>query len=388
MRSRESHLETVAVGNAPVGKIRAVRFVPLAVPLARVYHWRSGADTTANLVLVAVDLENGVTGYGEVVCEDPLIATRVGRALGELLVGRPVDRIESFLHALNTQGRWRVTRRLTNQVVSGVEVACLDALGKLLGVPVSTFFGGRIRSHIDFFGFIQGDTSHEVAEHARELATHGYSVLYLKVGLGHEEDIARIEAVRKVVGDQLLLRVDANEAWDLPTATDIIRQIKPYKIDWIEQPISGDNVPKLARLRREMGAKIAADNAVYSPGELRAVLEADAADAVVLSPHESGGLWSFRKMAYLAEVFGVPINRKGYLESSISTFAALQACATIPNLTSGNQLTHQLLQENLTTHVPMPVNGAIAVPDRPGLGFELDDDAVARGSRRAAAEWG
>jgi L-alanine-DL-glutamate epimerase-like enolase superfamily enzyme len=366
-------------------KIRALRCVPLSVPLAQVYHWRSGADTAACLVLVTVELDNGAVGYGEAVCHDAPIAARTGNELGEFLIGKSPGDVEQFLQELATRGRWRVTRRLTNQLVSGLEAACWDAFGKALDVPASTFFGGRVRDHVDFFGFIQGETAPDLASHARELAADGHSVLYLKVGLGAEEDLQRVGAVREAIGARPALRVDANEAWDVPTAIDMIGRLGRFEIDWVEQPISGDNVPKLARVRREVSTKIAADNAVYSPGELRSVLEADAADAVVLSAHESGGLWNLRKMAFLAETFGVPINRKGYLESSISTYAALQVLATIPNLTVGNQLTHQLLRASLTVTQPEVVKGAIAIPSGPGLGFELDDDAIARATRHASA---
>jgi L-alanine-DL-glutamate epimerase-like enolase superfamily enzyme len=364
-------------------KIRGVRCTPLAVPLAQAYHWRSGADTTANLVLVTVELDDGTSGYGEIVCQDPILAARAAEALAELVIGERATDVEALLQNVATRGRWRVTRRHTNQLLSGLEAACWDAAGKALQVPASTFLGGRVRTHVDFFGFIQGDAPPAVAAHAHDLATRGHSVLYLKVGLGRERDLARVEAVRAAIGEGPLLRVDANEAWDVPTALDAIRDFERFQVDWVEQPISGDNVPKLARIRREVATKIAADNAVYSPGELRTVLEADAADAVVLAPHESGGLWSFRRMAYLAETFGVPVNRKGYLESSISTFASLQALAGIPNLTSGNQLTHQLLAESLTTTGLELAQGLIEIPTEPGLGFELDEDAVARAHRRA-----
>jgi L-alanine-DL-glutamate epimerase-like enolase superfamily enzyme len=363
--------------------VRAVRCSPLAVPLAQTYHWRSGADTTANLVLVTVDLEDGASGHGEVVCQDPIAAARAVQALAELVVGERATDVERLLRNVSTRGRWRVTRRHTNQLLSGLEAACWDAAGKALQVPASTFLGGRLRTHVDCFGFVQGDAPSAVAAHAHHLAERGHRVLYLKVGLGRERDLARVGAVRAAIGEGPLLRVDANEAWDVPTAVDMVRDLERFQIDWVEQPISGDNVPKLARVRREVSAKIAADNAVYSSGELRMVLEADAADVVVLSPHESGGLWAFRQMAYLAETFGVPVNRKGYLESSISTFASLQALAGVPNLTSGNQLTHQLLVESLTTTRLEPDHGLIEIPAGPGLGFELDEDAVARAHRRA-----
>jgi L-alanine-DL-glutamate epimerase-like enolase superfamily enzyme len=112
------------------------------------------------------------------------------------------------------------------------------------------------------------------------------------------------------------------------------------------------------------------------------VLEREAADAVVVGSHESGGLWRWRQLATLAEAHGIPLNRHACVESEISTFAALQVLAAIPNLTVGNQVMHQLLDERLTTTPLEQDGGTLFVPDRPGLGFELDEDAVARARER------
>ena len=172
-----------------------------------------------------------------------------------------------------------------------LEVAYWDALGKGLGVPASTFFGGRVASEIDFMGFPQGDTPEELARHAAELA---------------------------------------------------------------------------------------ADQAVHTTAELRAVLEQEAADAVVIGSHESGGLWRLRQMAYLAEAHGIPLNRHGCIERAIATFAGLQVAACIPNLTLGNQLMNHLLAESLVCVPPELAEGRSPVPNGPGLSFELDDQAIAR----------
>ena len=138
-------------------------------------------------------------------------------------------------------------------------------------------------------------------------------------------------------------------------------------------------------MRRAVATKIAADQAVHTTAELRAVLEQEAANVSVLGHHESGGLWRLRQMAYLAEAHGIPVNRHACIESAVSTFAALQAMAAVPNLASGNQSMHQLLAESLVVEPP----GA-SVPDGPGpgpgrgLGFGLDEDAIQRAHTRYA----
>jgi len=363
-------------------RITAVTTTPLAVPFVQPYHWRSGVQRGANLVLFGVETDAGVTGYGESICEEPAAVESYGALMARAFVGRSPGDVEAILGDLWRDGRWRFTPRFSQQVLSGLEVACWDALGKGLGVPASTFFGGRVASEIDFMGFPQGDTPEELARHAAELAAEGHRVIYVKVGRAGRDDEDIVAAVREAVGPEPLLRIDANEAWDVPTAVDSIRRLQPYGLDWVEQPVAAGNVSGLARVRRSVGVKIAADQAVHTTAELRAVLEQEAADAVVIGSHESGGLWRLRQMAYLAEAHGIPLNRHGCIESAISTFAGLQVAACIPNLTLGNQLMHHLLAESLVRVPPELAAGRSPVPDEPGLGFELDDEAIARARER------
>ena len=169
----------------------------------------------------------------------------------------------------------------------------------------------------------------------------------------------------------------------MPTAVDAIRRLEAFDLDWVEQPVAAGNVAGLARVRNSVETKIAADQAVHTTTELRAVLEQEAADAIVLGSHESGGLWRWRQMAYLAESYGIPMNRHACPESAISTFAALQVMGCLPNQTLGNQVMHHLLTEQLTT-TPIEIRGGrVTVPTRPGLGFEIDLDAVERARERA-----
>lgn len=363
-------------------KIVDVTATPLAIPLVRPFHWRSGAQRGANLVLFTVETDAGVTGYGESTCEDPAAVVAYGRLMAEAFVGRSPGDVEAILGALWREGRWRFTPHWSLQVVAGIEVACWDALGKELGEPVSTFLGGRVRDSVDVMAFPQGTSAAELAADAGSLAALGHRVVYVKVGRDSRDDEEIVGAVRDAVGPDVLLRVDANEAWDVPTAVDVIRRLEPYGIDWVEQPVAAGNVAGLARVRRSVSTKIAADQAVFTMSELRAVLEQEAADAVVLGHHETGGLWRLRQAAALVEAHGLPLNRHACVESTISAFAGLQAAACIPNLTLGNQTMHQLLAEQLAT-TPLPlVDGSIEVSARPGLGLDLDHDAVAHAHAR------
>jgi muconate cycloisomerase len=365
-------------------RITRVDAVPVAVPLAQEFHWAGGAQVGANLVLFAVHTEDGVVGWGESVGEVPLAIAEFGRAIASQVVGRRVDEIEAILDEIWTRGRWKTTPQFTQFVVSGIEAACWDALGRSLGVPTHALFGGAVHDELDFFGFPQGDDADTLAAAARDLRDH--EVVYIKIGRPRDDD-AVVEAVREAIGHDRKLRVDPNEAWEAATAITRIESLSVHDLDWVEQPVPHWDVEGLARVRQAVEVAIAADQAVYTTPQLQRVLDAAAADVVVQGPHDAGGLLPFRRQASLCEAHGLDVNLHAFLQSEISFLAHAQVAATVPNLTSGNQVMHQLLAERLTTGVDVAVPaGKYRLPDAPGHGFEIDTDAVAVAHERFARD--
>jgi muconate cycloisomerase len=364
-------------------RIARIEATPLAIPLAQEFHWSGGAQLGANLVLFAVHTDGGVVGYGESIAEDPASVAAHGELIARQLVGRSPGDVEAMLRSLWTAGRWKFWPQFTQLVFAGIEVACWDALGHALGVPTRTFFGGAVHEELDYFGFLQGDDPDTLAAHARQLAGEGYRVVYLKVGRAARDDDACVAAVREAIGPDPLLRIDPNEAWDLATAVERIRRLERYGLDWVEQPVPAQDVAGLAHVRRSVSTKIAADQSVFTTGQLRHVLEKEAADVIVQGSHDAGGLYRFKQQAFMCEAHGLRVNRHAFFESEISFLANAQVSATIPNLTLGNQAMHQLLAERLTLGpAPELAGGRFRPGDAPGHGFEIDPDAVARAHER------
>jgi len=211
----------------------------------------------------------------------------------------------------------------------------------------------------------------------------GFDPLYLKIGQGREHDLASVAAVRNAVGPGPRLRVDANESWDRFTAIGMIRRLAEFDIEWVEQPTPFHDIEGVALLRAESPIPIALDQAIYTDYDILAAIRAGATDVVVFGFHESGGLLQMRKAAAVAAAGGIAVNRKGVLgETGVSTLAALQVLATIPNLTDGHQVMHQLYLEDILVDGLISMEGGrTAVPDRPGLGVEMDWDRVAKFER-------
>jgi L-alanine-DL-glutamate epimerase-like enolase superfamily enzyme len=360
-------------------KIAAIKTTPLALPYREPYHWAGRVDYAAAVVLVEVETDDGLVGIGESVAGFPAEgAVAALQGVAPLFIGEPVFDIERLVIGARHLGSFNHTPWSANFVLAGLEMALWDILGKAAGWPVYRLLGGAVRDEVDYFGFVQGDTTDELAEDARDLAAAGYSVIYLKVGRGEAADLRNTAAVREAIGDRRL-RLDPNCAWSVAEAIHMIARLRRFEPDWIEQPTPLMSIAALRQVKETVSVPIAADQAVFTPADVYEICRQRAADVIVLSPHEAGGLLAFGKAAAIAEAAGVPMCLHGQGVSGITDCAQHHLGLRTANLTEGNQIMHQLLVEDLIAAPDLaPVQGKLGLLDRPGLGVELDRDAVRR----------
>jgi muconate cycloisomerase len=364
-------------------RITAIRTTPLGLLFKEPYHWAGRCDYGAHVVLVEVETDEGVVGIGESTATTPVDGTlAILRSVSEELVGGSVFDVERLLHQVRCLGSFNHMPWFANMVLAGIEMALWDAIGKAMGRPVYQLMGGAYRQEIDYFGFLQGDTADELARSAEEMVAAGYDVIYTKVGRGAERDMENVTAVREVIGDRRL-RLDANQAWDVATAIRMIERLGRFEPEFVEQPTPGHSIPALKQVKETVGVAIAADQCVFTPADVYEICRQRAADLIVLSPHETGGLLAFKKAAAVAESAGIAICLHGQSVTGITDCAQHQVGLTLPNLTDGNQIMHQLLVEDVIAAPDItPREGRIGLLERPGLGFELDRDAVERARER------
>ena len=365
--------------------ITGLRLTPLFLAFKEPYHWAGRVDHGSAVVLVEVETDAGITGIGESTASLAAEGTVAAlRAVEPLFVGQPVHDVTRLCHEARHLGSFNHTPWHADFVLAGFEMALWDIIGKAAGQPVYRLLGGAVRDEVDYFGFVQGDTTEELVEDACSLATAGYGVIYLKVGRGDAADVANTAAVREVIGGRRL-RLDPNCAWSVPDAIRMIRRLEPFDIDWIEQPTTLLSISAMRQVREAVNVPIAADQAVFTPADVYDICRQRAADAIVLSPHEAGGLLAFGRAAAIAEAAGVPVCLHGQGVSGLTDAAQHHLGLCTANLTEGNQIMHQLLREDIvaTPHLT-PVDGRIGAIAAPGIGVELDRDAVARAAERYA----
>jgi L-alanine-DL-glutamate epimerase-like enolase superfamily enzyme len=237
------------------------------------------------------------------------------------------------------------------------------------------------------------------AEAARQAASAGFATLKLKAGAERETAVLvdRVRAIRAAVGPDVRLRLDVNGAWDLETATDRLEALERFALEYVEQPLAGDDPDQLAELRRRVRVPLAADETVTSLRAARLLLNAGAVDALVVKPVRVGGILAAAGIADLAAERGVPVVISTLFETGVGIAAGLAIAAALPDVRDGGRLEHApdhglatsgLLEHDVLTEGLVLDAGVLRAPRGAGtgrLGVRVDERALARYSADRAA---
>lgn len=367
-------------------KIRDIRTTIIQVPTHTPIVWAGGRWNGLNNVLIEVETDEGLVGYGEALGRSAgsveVVRTAIESAR-RVFLGQTIWDIEALIHRFYiTWGHWDVLRRVGNLAFSGVEMALWDLIGKAHNAPIHRFFGGRLRDRIDFFYYVmKKDDIEEMAQDAARGAQAGHKVFYVKVGYGEAEDERIVQAIRTAIGPIGKIRIDAVDAWDVATAIRMVHRLAPYDLDWVEQPVPHWDVDGMARVRREVPVAVAAHQGVWTAFDVLEIIKKEAADVLVVEPLWNGGLLAYKKIAAMAETAGLKVCKHS-LEFGLGTCASMHVSAGLPNLAAGSQIYTPQLTDDIVRSPSMALDHAtLAVPEGPGIGVSLDFEKVAAFAR-------
>ncbi len=366
--------------------ITEVRVTPMMLPLKTPYVWSQGVEDVFCVNLIELVGEDGSIGIGETTtAPDAGAQAIVLRKIGARFIGRSVFEA-SQVKAEAYRGQFLVfggnMPRYANQLMCGFDMAALDLQGQVSGRPVWDLLGGAVRDHVGYFYFLQGQTIEELVQDAKVAVSLGHPIIYLKVGIDPDRDVAATKAVREAIGNTRL-RLDANEAWDPATALRMITRLAPFDVEYIEQPTVSTSLEALGQVTRQSPIPIGADQSVFTLNEAYRAISGGHAHMIAVGPREIGGLRPMIKAAGIAEAAGIKLCIHSSMTTGITTVAEHHVGRAIPNLDDGNQIMWQLLQDNILDCPDIaPVKGRLALEGRPGLGLSLNRDAVGRASER------
>jgi muconate cycloisomerase len=261
----------------------------------------------------------------------------------------------------------------------GIDLAAYDLVGKADGVPIHHLVGGKRVDRIPVTAAVGIGSLRETAAMAEERVAEGFDVIKIKIGLDPQEDLERVKTVREAVGGGIRLRVDGNQGYGRETALQVLTQMEPLALEWIEQPLPDWDLEGLAILADRLETPIAADESVYTQNDAHRVITAGAADVVNIKVPKCGGIYRSQKIAALCERAGIPCFLGGCLETTPGTAAQAHFYTSTQNIVSAAEMEGPWCYVDDVVRDPMDMReGAVKIPVGPGIGVVIDEEKVAR----------
>jgi muconate cycloisomerase len=365
-------------------KITRIETYPVRIPLKPERRMISalGQHVESKYVLVRVLTDNGLEGIGE--------ATVMPRWSGETVWGAQamIDHVFApLLLGLDPQDLDEIERRMDKSAAhnwfakAAIEMACWDIQGKAANRPVYELLGGAKRPLAIRSRFSLGAYPIEQArERAKERVASGFTTIKVKVGTDPAADIERVRAVRETIGPDLALTVDANCGWSVESAIHCVRELADCRIALVEQPTPDGDYAGMARVRRETGREVMADECCFNLVHAHELVRNECCDVISLYPGKNGGIRKSKAIAEYAASHGIACSIGSNLEWDIATAAMGHLIVASQNMQVEKypgDLLGPIYHEFSIVRDPIQIVGPITtMTDRPGLGVEVDWNAV------------
>jgi D-galactarolactone cycloisomerase len=371
--------------------IKNIRTHVLEAALSQPFGYSRAWYDSRSAMLVEIETDDGLIGWGE--CYGPArMTSAVVKSVAPWLIGEDPLRTDFLWQTVYARLRDHGQKGVVIEGLSGIDIALWDIKGKHFGVPVHRLMGGPLRSEVRAYatGLYRrrsGDPLKYLADEAAGYIAEGFKAVKLKVGFGVEEDAAVTRAVRDAIGPDIALMVDANHAYDAVAAIRLGRMIEPYDIGWFEEPVPPEDLAGYRAVKSALSIPIAGGECEFTRFGFRELLISRALDIVQRDTCAAGGLSECKKIADMAEAFGVRYNPHVW-GTGVAIAASLQLLAVLPAQTPPSlspvepmlefdRTEHPIRQAILTRPIEH-VGGVVRVPDGPGLGIEIDREALAR----------
>ena len=371
--------------------IKDIRLIALefSLPDRKAYGMARGLTARRQSSIIEVETRDGVVGIGEAWGPAAVTAAYL-ELIRPYYLGREIFDHELVWSLLvNKHYHFGVQNQMTT-CVSGINVACHDAIGRTLGVPVCKLLGGKARERVPVYasgGYITRDPDFSFESQLRGVADRPFRAAKIKIGLGPESDAERVRMAREILGPDRRLMVDVNGNYTVDLALESMRRTADYDIHFYEEPLPPHDFAGYGQLRARAPVPIATGEALYTAIDFKRLIDVGGADVLQPDLTLCGGLDQARAIATLAQLANVRLSPHVW-GSAVGLAAAVHLVAGLPPAphtdnvpwpslveydVGPNALRDELLVEPLRL-----VDGALVVPDGPGLGIELDRSAVKR----------
>lgn len=337
-----------------------------------------GKWQTCRFVIVKVHTDEGIVGWGESAPFARLsqlgqkpIADILLDYLAPSILGRDPFDLEAI---------WRAMDRATPyaaQAKGAIDMALYDIMGKKTGMPAYNFLGGVVRREIPLQAIVTIDSLENMKQASLRWVDKGFRTIRIKLGLGDlKKDSQLVHEIRKVVGDDIKIRVDPNQAYSLKEALKMIPVLEEHDIEIYEQPVAWTDLEGLAKVNASTFIPVMPHESMSSIQDVKALIDHRAVSLFSLKTDRPGGLTKARIARDLAELNNIPCVVMSSIELSISTFASMQFAATLKDLHFACEASGVYEIEDIADSSGRIVNGTFLVPDGPGFGVQVDEDKL------------
>jgi L-alanine-DL-glutamate epimerase-like enolase superfamily enzyme len=342
--------------------------------------WGGKAWQTADVLLVKISTDAGVTGWGEAFGYNVIPATRVAidQILAPMCISRDALGIETLTQEI--QQKLHIFGRSGPIIfgLSGIDIALWDIAGKVAKQPVHQLLGGGKPQLSCYASLIRYTEPKLVAANVERALGEGYRHIKL-----HEIEVAPTRAAREAAGPDIDIMLDVNCPWTLRQALDMAEKLRPLNLRWLEEPVwPPEDHAALAQIRARGGIPVAAGENATTVAQFKHPFEAGSVDFVQPSPAKMGGISELRKVFTLAAAYNVTVMPHSFYDgpaflAGVHVNAALgqSSAAGVGSMVEWRYFD---LETRLYGNEAIPINGTIAVPQSPGLGFDPDPEVISR----------
>jgi L-alanine-DL-glutamate epimerase-like enolase superfamily enzyme len=356
----------------------------VAAPLETPTSLSTRLVTERHYGLIEIETDAGVRGIGFCYVGNRggrLFTVAVDELLAPLVVGRDPTEVEAIWSAMYQETLLQGRTGTVMRALSAIDIALWDVNARTAGLPLYRYLGaarpGRVPAYASGGYFLEGKTPEMLADECEGFVRDGFSAIKIKVGKhtdpGMEEE--RVAAVRDRIGPDVLLMLDANNAWaDLPAAMPFIRRYEKHDCYFIEEPFSPDDIDSHARLMRMTSMLVATGEIEAGRWRFRELLDKGAAHILQTDACVAGGISEFRRIAAMAAGHGVPLMPHWFHDLHAHLVATTPNARYVEFFPNSDVLNFR----RLVSHQLAFENGELILSDRPGLGFDFLEDEVAR----------
>lgn len=353
--------------------IRQIEIYKSPIKLKEPFIISLGRLEYAENVIVVVRTDNGFTGFGEcspfktINGESIDTCFIVGQYLARGLIGKNPLEIEACTLLMNK------IIYANSSIKSAFDIALYDIAAQNANLPLYSFLGGKNNKTLITDYTVSIREPQRMAEDAIKIKKNGFQIIKVKLGSSGKTDVERIKAIRNAVGNEIPLRIDANQGWSTPEAIETLAALAPFNIQHCEEPIQRWNYMDLPKIRKASPISIMADESCCDHNDAKRLIDISACDLFNVKLGKSAGIFDALKIVELAEKENIKIQVGGFLESRLGFTASAHFALTSDNIIFCDFDTPLMFTEDpVTGGISYDPNGIMTVPETPGLGATID----------------